>query len=484
MSSRTDTPRSSPWTVALGVTLAVAAALRVLGLNSGLWYDEIVTLVSSVRLPLFEIVTDTPGINAHPLYSVLAHASIAAFGESAWTLRLPACVFGIASVWMAYVLGSRLTSRTEAWAGAAILATSYHHIWFSQNARGYTMLGFLALYSTHLLLRALESRRTRDYVLYALACAAGVYTHLTMGFVVAGQAVALVAFRLVGRGKEEILPLKPVMWAWAGAAVLTALAYAPFAADLMAYLGGDGPRQGAKIATSRWAVAEALRSLLFGTGVPAVLALAAVTVVGAISLIRHAPLAVALLVMPAVVTAAAIVLLGQPFRPRFFFFLSGATAIFVGRGIGAVVGRISRSPSAAREPAGAIVVVTCVLIAVSAIALPRNYRVPKQDFERAVVFLAHEESTGVRIAAAGLACFPIGRYFGKAEWPCLESVSDLQALTAGLAPVRVMYTLVDYTEDQELRHELRESCPVVRTFPGTLGDGEVVVCAPRQREPR
>ena len=49
------------------------------------------------------------------------------------------------------------------------MATSYHHIWFSQNARGYTMIGFFALASTWLLLKAGETRRPRDYALYTLA---------------------------------------------------------------------------------------------------------------------------------------------------------------------------------------------------------------------------------------------------------------------------------------------------------------------------
>ena len=173
--------------------MAAAVALRLAGLQSGLWYDEISSLVRSVRLPLSHILTESRDVNAQPLYNLLAHASVAVFGESAWSLRLPACLFGIAAVWMVFVLGERLTSRLEAWAGMAVLATSYHHIWFSQNARGYTLLGFLALLSTWLLIRARESGRSRDYIFYALACTAAVYTHLTMVFMVAGQAMALTA---------------------------------------------------------------------------------------------------------------------------------------------------------------------------------------------------------------------------------------------------------------------------------------------------
>lgn len=70
------------------------------------------------------------------------------FGESGWALRLPAALFGIASVVMVYVLAARYLSRVEAWVATAVIATSYHHVWFSQNARGYTLIGFLTLLST------------------------------------------------------------------------------------------------------------------------------------------------------------------------------------------------------------------------------------------------------------------------------------------------------------------------------------------------
>jgi hypothetical protein len=68
MSSRTDTARDS-WTWALVATIVLALLLRALGLDSQLWYDEIVTLVESVRLPIARIVSELPGVNAHPLYS-------------------------------------------------------------------------------------------------------------------------------------------------------------------------------------------------------------------------------------------------------------------------------------------------------------------------------------------------------------------------------------------------------------------------------
>ena len=464
------------WGMAMIATVAVAAALRFIGLGSGLWFDEMVTLVESARLPIAEIVTHFPNVNVHPLYSVLAHVSLASFGESAWALRLPACLFGIGSVVMTYVLGVRVLTRAEAWASATILAVSYQHIWFSQNARGYTLMGFFALLSTYYLFRAADTRQTRDYVIYALACAAGVYTHLTMAFVVAGHVLVILGGRALGWRETLGQSLKPLLFAWAGATVLSMALYAPYAPNVLAHFGAERPRQAAELATGRWAVSEVIRNMLSGAGIVGALVAGLAAVFGAWSFLRRAPFAFALLVVPALVAGAAIVVLGQPMRPRFFFFVAGAAALFVGRALGAIAERVSLDP---RRSATVIVVATFVVISTSAMALPRNYRVPKQDFDGAVRYLEVESASGAAVGAVGPGCFPIERYYLKASWPCLRTVDDLNAMLATSGEVRLLYTLFDYIDNAELRTRLRTGCAEVRRFPGTLGGGHVIVCDPR-----
>lgn len=463
--------------MAVVATVAAAAVLRAIGLNSGLWFDEIVTLVESARLPIASILTEFPGVNAHPLYSVLAHASLESFGESAWALRLPAVVFGVASVAAAYALGARVIGRAEALAGAAVLAASYHHIWFSQNARGYTMLGFFALISTLALVRAGDRGQTRDYVVYALVSAAGVYTHLTMVFVVAGQFVVLAGGWAAGWRRAASVPFAPLVWSWIAAVALSMIAYAPFIPALLNHFGSPAPRQAAEVATGGWAIGEALRAIVFGAGVPGALLSGAVAVVGFVSLIRRAPLVTMLLVMPAIVTAGALAVLGQPIRPRFFFYLSGAAALFVGRGLGAIPGFFFRSSTPGFISAGA-----AVLILASAVALPRNYRLPKQDFAGAVRFLEQEEALGARIAAAGPACLPVNQYYGKAAWPCLATSEDLTAFAEPRSLGLVVHTLTDYVDDPALGMRLKSMCAQVARFPGTLGGGDLVICDPKRQE--
>ncbi len=132
--------------IGLGALLLVSMAVRLYQLGSGLWFDEIMTLKEYARLPYLEIVTRFKSENQHFLYSLLAHSSILLFGESAWSLRLPAVLFGVGSIWAVYMLGAEVTDRKQAFLASALLAFSYHHLWFSQNARGYTGLLFWTSY--------------------------------------------------------------------------------------------------------------------------------------------------------------------------------------------------------------------------------------------------------------------------------------------------------------------------------------------------
>ena len=172
-----DTSRSNLRLFIVGAMLLVALALRLYGLNSGLWYDEILTSINYARMPFGEIIATYDSQNQHFFFSLLSRASTLIFGESAWALRLPAVVFGVASIWALYLLGREVGSETEALLSAALLTFSYHHVWFSQNARGYTGLLFWAILSSWYFLRGLREGRSRLWVLYAGAAALGIYTH-------------------------------------------------------------------------------------------------------------------------------------------------------------------------------------------------------------------------------------------------------------------------------------------------------------------
>ena len=105
--------------------------------------------------------------NQHLMNSLLMRVSVAALGEHDWTIRLPAVLFGIATVPALYWLARPIMKGWQALAVAFLTAVSYHHIWFSQNARGYSAYLLFCVLATGALWRLIETPRRRWVVLYA-----------------------------------------------------------------------------------------------------------------------------------------------------------------------------------------------------------------------------------------------------------------------------------------------------------------------------
>ena len=198
-------PRCNRLDLALMVGLSlVGLALRLPGLDQGLWFDEIWTLAGYVRLPAGEIIRYF-SLNNHILYSLCAHLSIAWFGESAWALRLPAMIFGVAMIPSSYYLGRQLAPRSEAFLVALFLTLNYQFVWFSQNARGYTGLALGAVLATIFFIKLIGSAKApaRSIVAYAVVAALTIWIHLTaiVVILVHGIVFLVLAYKAARKGE-------------------------------------------------------------------------------------------------------------------------------------------------------------------------------------------------------------------------------------------------------------------------------------------
>ncbi|MEQ1896963.1 MAG: glycosyltransferase family 39 protein [Vicinamibacterales bacterium] len=459
----------------------VALLARVIGLDTGLWIDEVYSLVNSFRLPFARITTEFWGDGHHPLYAVFAHASLATFGEAPWTVRLPALLFGVASIPALWQLGRDLVPRREALLAAALLAVSYPHVWFSQNARGYTMLAFFTLVSTRALLLGLQSGRRREYVLYGVMAGLGVYTHLTMALVVAGQALAA-AIDLLARPQRPRLwnPLLGFVTATATAAIL----YAPMAGAAFDFFT-NRPSGLVGVSTPGWALQEALRALSLGLGAGGVV-LSTVLVAGAAvvgllgfsSLATRHRAAALCFSLPVVTSLLGALAARGTMYPRFFFFAIGPALIVAVRGVfeasNWLVRRVGASPDWAPRLATTAVL---VVLTVSTASLERNYRYPKQDFKGAMEWVLAHRAAGDQVVSAGVPDQPYRTLYNQ-PWPNVATAAELESVRARGGRTWVLYTFERYLESgaPEVAAVVRRECSRQQVFRGTVGGGDIVVC--------
>ncbi len=481
---------------ALGGLSFLATVLRLWQLNSCLWLDEILTLVDFARLPLGQLVSSFPHWGQHMLYAILAHVSIRIFGESAWALRLPAVLFGVGSLWALFLLGRRLIGTLPALLGCMVLTVSYHHIWFSQNARGYTALMFFATLAVWLWLEA----RSRDawgwWIAYALALFACLWVHLTMVFVVAGHVLVSLLVLLWSRwnarvrgqerngaGRSWLMPLL----AFALCGSLTLQAYALPLPQLFTPALWEGVKLRVEWSNPFWVLQESLRSLQVGwSGIVAVLLGGLFALVGWISVFRREWGAALMMVLPVLLVATMLVL-GYPLWPRFFFFSMGFGLLIAVEGAMAVPRLLLARASFVGfriDPAKAVGVALCLLMMGASLpALARYYALPKQDYMGARDYVESRRAEHEVVVAAGLGGIPFARYYAP-HWILVLNKVELDRVRRDHPRVWLVYTIPIQirANSPELWQAIEQEFDVVKVFPGTLGDGEIYVCREEPRE--
>ena len=123
-------------------------------------------------------------------------------GQSEAWVRLPAAVFGIASIPVIYLVARKLVGGEAALASAAILAFSPTHVYYSQEARSYTMTILLVMVSSWFFVRAVEENRERDWALWTLFSVLAVYSHYFAALVPVAQACSLFFHKSQRHGDE------------------------------------------------------------------------------------------------------------------------------------------------------------------------------------------------------------------------------------------------------------------------------------------
>ncbi|QIN77679.1 hypothetical protein GBA65_03195 [Rubrobacter marinus] len=186
-----------PLLALLGILL-LAAALRFYGLGfQSLWNDELntwglSTFGEGVSGVLYHF--NREGIGVHPpAYYLLIHFTVQLLGESEWALRLPSALAGFLSVLATYLLGRRLYSWREGLIAALLVAVLWTPVYYSQEARMYSLLLLFATLATYFWVSVARSldREERPRLLavsgYVVAAAVAAYLHYFGFYLVALQ---------------------------------------------------------------------------------------------------------------------------------------------------------------------------------------------------------------------------------------------------------------------------------------------------------
>jgi mannosyltransferase len=176
------------------------------------WLDETLTNYYSHRTPLEIWHIGTYGVNP-PTFYWIEHIMLY-FGSGEIVLRLVPVLAGTCTIPVFYLLGREFYTRETGLVAAALLTVSTFHIYYSQEARPYTL--FLLCFSIALIfyLRAWRTNSKSAWMIFGIFSALTCWAHL-FGFVFIFPLFLLFLMVKFLTKKTGIPDLKPVIMAGA-----------------------------------------------------------------------------------------------------------------------------------------------------------------------------------------------------------------------------------------------------------------------------
>jgi 4-amino-4-deoxy-L-arabinose transferase-like glycosyltransferase len=193
------TAKLAAYRITGGAVLGVATVLRLWRLSSqSLWLDEGFSLTFARTASLQHLLAGIAQCNTtecySPVYPLLLHQVIGLLGESEASLRGPSAIAGIIAVAALVCAARRLFDARSAMVAGLLSATSSYAIWYSQEARAYSLLlmfGSIGLFALACLVGEETTLPPLRYrLLLAVSMALGVGTNVLFGIGTFGLALS------------------------------------------------------------------------------------------------------------------------------------------------------------------------------------------------------------------------------------------------------------------------------------------------------
>jgi len=157
------------------LVVSVGIVARFLAPN-GLWLDEALS-VNIAKLPLAQLPGALVQDGSPPLYYVLLHYWMLAFGQGEHAVRALSGLVSVATLPLLWLAGRRAGGRRAAWAALLLGASSPWAIYYGSYARMYSLMALESALLYLAIANAMELPTRRRLVAVGAVTAALVYTH-------------------------------------------------------------------------------------------------------------------------------------------------------------------------------------------------------------------------------------------------------------------------------------------------------------------
>ncbi len=197
--------------ILISVILLLAFIVRIYGITKeSIWLDESFSIYNAQQ-PL-KVILSLKDTNP-PLHTIILSIFIKFFGTGMFWVRLPSLIFGVLSVYLTYLFCKKFLNEKIGLISATLLALSRLNIFYSQEARTYSLLTFLSILSMFYFMSYAKTFYKNHLAYYSISTIILLYSHYFALLILLTQNI----FLLILINKKY---LKLKYWAFAQSIIL------------------------------------------------------------------------------------------------------------------------------------------------------------------------------------------------------------------------------------------------------------------------
>lgn len=155
----------------LALVIFLGLILRLISINQSLWLDEAIGAIAARDFTYSELIKNFIVIDNHPPgYYLLLKFWTGIFGFTELALRSLSIIFGLLTVFITAKIADKFsTNKNIPLLASLLVATSQIHVYYSQEARMYTMAGFFAACTILYFIKAFRDNKNFDWAIFSIS---------------------------------------------------------------------------------------------------------------------------------------------------------------------------------------------------------------------------------------------------------------------------------------------------------------------------
>ena len=140
--------------------LLVALLIRLISLDQSLWLDEAINVLATQNYSFIGMITEYAKGDFHPPgFFILSWFWTRIFGISETAIRIPSVIFGLVTIYFIFLTGVKLHSKKLGWLCALLLSINPLHIYYSQEARMYSLAAMAVSINIFLFIKLIKKEK-------------------------------------------------------------------------------------------------------------------------------------------------------------------------------------------------------------------------------------------------------------------------------------------------------------------------------------